>query len=224
MRMAQFPRHCGKENHWKRVCRSKLTKQNPFRNKDNRLQDKPRNKQKQIDAIQTENTDYSGSPATPVVDQLYMYFYTLSINQMSKSNTQAHVQGQVNSSQGAKPLWCKVDTGAEGNVISVDTYKKLHPTIPCNAKGVPVNLTPNTVITAYGGHSVRHFETCVLNLSREHHSKPYVFHVVDTVGPTILGLPTSTDLNLITLNYSTRYLPTKGRRNIQWFSWCDRNR
>jgi hypothetical protein len=89
------------------------------------------------------------------------------------------------------------------NVISVETYKKLHPTVSCNAKGVPVNLTPsNTVITAYGGHSVSHFGTCVLNLSHEHHSKPYVFHVVDTVGPTILGLPTCTDLHLITLNYS----------------------
>ena len=194
---------CGKENHWKRVCRSKVTKKNPFRNKDNRLksQDKQRNKQKQIDAIQTKNSDSSGSPATPVVDQLY--FYTLSINQMSKSNSQALVQVQVNTSQGAKPLWCKVDTGAEGNVISVETYKKLHPTVSCNAKGVPVNLTPsNTVITAYGRHSVSHFGTCVLNLSHEHHSKPYVFHVVDTVGPTILGLPTCTDLHLITLNYS----------------------
>ncbi|CAB4011009.1 Hypothetical predicted protein [Paramuricea clavata] len=127
---------CGKQNHWKRVCRSKLTKKNPFRNKVNRLksQDKLRNKKKQIDAIQ--NADSSGSPATPVVEQLY--FYTLSINQMSKSNTQTLVQVQVNSSQGAKPLWCKVDTGAE----------------------------------------------------------------VDTVGPTMLGLPTCTDLNLITLNYS----------------------
>ncbi|CAB3990866.1 Hypothetical predicted protein [Paramuricea clavata] len=122
---------------------------------------------------------------------------------MSRSNTQALVQVQVNTSQGAKPLWCKVDIGAEDNVISVATYNKLHLTVSCNAKGVPVNLTPsNTVITAYGGHSVSHFGTCVLNLSHEHHSKPYVFHVVDTVGPTILGLPTCTDLNLITLNYS----------------------
>ena len=195
---------CGKENHWKRVCRSKPAKKKIRRpGKEGRVKypERPNGKQKQIGALTTGEMNPSGSLATPALDQLY--FHTLSINEMLNSNTQALVQVQVDSSQGSKPLWCKVDTGAEGNVISVATYKKLHPTSPCNSKGVPMNLTPsNTVITAYGGHSISHFGTCVLSLSHEDHCKPYVFHVVDTVGPTILGLPTCTDLNLITLNYS----------------------
>ena len=194
---------CGKENHWKRACRSKPMKKKQLRYKDDRtkFQGKSNTKPKQIDAITTDNTNTGIPPITPALDQLY--FYSLSINQMSKSNTQALVQVQVDSYHGAEPLWCKIDTGAEGNVIPVEEYKKLHPTSPCNAKGIPINLNPsNTVITAYGGHTVRHFGTCVLNLSHEDHSKPCVFYVVDTVGPTILGLPTCTDLKLITLNYS----------------------
>ena len=126
--------------------------------------DKWRYKQKKIDAIQTEKSDPNGFQATIMVDQLY--FDTLSINQVSKSNTQAVVEVQVSSLQGVTPLWCKVDTGAEGNVIPVETYKKLYPKLSHNAKSIPLNLTPsNTVITAYGGTSVSHFGTCPMGNS-----------------------------------------------------------
>ena len=198
---------CGKENHWQRVCRSKLGKRKHNRPKDahakQKHQDKSKMKEKRIGALTTADINpNTGIPlVTPALDQLY--FHTLSVNQISNSNTQALVQVQVNFDQGTKPLWCKVDTGAEGNVIPIETYKTLSPTVPCDANGIPMNLKPSsTVITAYGGYSIRHYGTCVLNLSHENYSKPSVFHVVDTKGPTILGLPTCTDLDLITLNYS----------------------
>ena len=60
----------------------------------------------------------------------------------------------------------------------------------------------NTIITAFGGHAVGHHGTCALKLVYGDSSKPYPFHVVDADGPTILGLPTCADLNLVDMNFS----------------------
>ena len=97
---------------------------------------------------------------------------------------------------------CKVDTGAEGNVISLSTYKSLFPQSSCNPGGIPTCLSPSsTIITGFGGHVVGHHGTCTLKLAHGGSCKSYPFHVVDADGPTILGLPTCEDLNLITMNF-----------------------
>ena len=101
------------------------------------------------------------------------------------------------------PYCAKFDTGAEGNVIPVNTYKQLYPQSAYSPDGAPLGLCPsNTTITAFDGHTIQHYGTCELNLSHNRHSKPYPFHVVNTTGPTILGLPTCRDMKLVTLNYS----------------------
>jgi hypothetical protein len=69
--------------------------------------------------------------------------------------------------------------------------------------GRPVDLTPsNTNITAFGGHIIEQYGTCMLTLSHKGIDNEYPFHVVNTTGPTILGLPTCSDMKLVTLNYS----------------------
>ena len=137
---------CGKDNHWKRVYRSKPARKKQLRNKDDssKYQGKPHTKPKQIDAIANDSKLAGVPPVTPALDQLY--FHSLSINQLSKSTTQALVQVQVDLCHGAEPLWCKIDTGAEGNVIPVEEYKKLHPTSPSNATGIPTNLIPSNTV------------------------------------------------------------------------------
>ena len=115
---------CSKDNHWKRVCRSKPARKKQLRNKDNssKYLGKPHTKSKRIDAIATDSKPAGVPPITPALDQLY--FRSLSINQLSKGTTQALVQVQVDLCHGAEPLWCKIDTGAEGNVIPVEVYKE----------------------------------------------------------------------------------------------------
>ena len=60
----------------------------------------------------------------------------------------------------------------------------------------------NTTIVAFGGHPVDHHGICHLKLAHGSSCKSYPFLVVDADGPTILGLPTCTDLNLVTMNLS----------------------
>ena len=105
--------------------------------------------------------------------------------------------------QGITALLCKIDTEAEGNVIPVCTYKQLFPLPACGPNGAPPGLaSSDTTITAFGGHSILHYGTCKLHLSHDGHSKPYSFHIVNTNGLTILGLPTCRDMKFVTLNCS----------------------
>lgn len=87
----------------------------------------------------------------------------------------------------------QIDTGAEGNVIPVHVYKRLCPQSSYSPEGAPLGLTPsNTTITAY--HTMAF-------VSAPCHSKSYAFRVVNTVGLTILGLPTCRDMKPVTLNH-----------------------
>jgi len=140
------------------------------------------------------------NPQTSVPDQLY--FHTLTLNQVTKNDTQAFLTVEVVSDHFKKPLLCKVDTGAEGKVISLSTYKSLFPSASCNPGGIPTSFTPSgTIITAFSGHAVGHHGTYLLSLDYGGPCKSCPFHVVDADGPTILGLPTCTDLNLVTMNF-----------------------
>lgn len=183
---------CGKENHWRKVCRSsksdKKGKSKPGRQK---LPKPPKRKsggKKHFHSLEARDQS-EDNPQTSVPDQLY--FHTLTVNQVTKNDTQAFLTVEVVADHCKKPLLCKVDTGAEGNVISLSTYKSLFPNASCNLGGIPTTFTPSsTIITAFGGHAVGHHGTCVLNLDYGGSCKSCPFHVVDADGPTILGLPT----------------------------------
>jgi len=145
-----------------------------------------------------------GNTNTPhKLDNPQLYFHSLYVNSVSENDTQALMQLQVDLGQTTTPLLCKIDTaGAEGNVIPVDVYKRLCPQSSYSPGGAPLGLTPsNTTITAFGGHTIPHYGICELTLSHHGYSKLYAFHVVNTVGPTILGLPTCHDMKLVTLKH-----------------------
>ena len=93
-------------------------------------------------------------PDVPDIPQLY--FNTLSIDNIAKNDAQAMFKVHVDCGSHKTPLLCKIDTGAEGNVIPVSVYKRLYPQSPCNSTGVPLDLTPSTTrITAFGGHTMQ---------------------------------------------------------------------
>ena len=191
--------NCGKFNHWRKVCRSGKSKGlQRVKHTQELRKGKPGSEGIHSIAEKTSKTD--------VPDMPQLYFNTIYINNIEKNGTQAMLKVQVDSGQHKTPLLCKIDTGAEGNVIPVSTYKRLCPLSPCDSTGVPLDLTPSTTrITAFGGHPIEHYGTCKLTLSYDGHSNLYSFHVVNTAGPTILGLPTCTNMKLITLNYSLQH-------------------
>ena len=113
----------------------------------------------------------------------------------NNDDTQALVQLKIQSPQCTNQLICKLDTGSEGNIIPLTTYKTMSPHCNVTQDGIPTNLhRSNMRITAYGGHTVTHYGTCELQITRNE-SVLSTFHVVKSNGPTIIGLPHLCDLS-----------------------------
>ena len=88
----------------------------------------------QLSKVLSENT------STPhMLDTPQLYFHPLYINSVSENDTQALLQLQVNSGQVTAPLLCKIDTGAEGNVIPVDVYNHLYPQSSYSPESAPLD-------------------------------------------------------------------------------------
>ena len=189
---------CGKPNHWKRFCRAD-TKSG-----------RPKSTHPASQGVHTlENTEDGDN-------QDDLYFRDLEINTLAEDggegSTQALVQLTLQSSQCARKLTCKLDTGVEGNVIPLATYKMMLPRAKFNQDGTPKDLrTSNMRITAYGGHTVTQYGKCELHVAHQGKPRPYTFHVVKSSGPIILGLPTCRALGLVTLNYALTMGSQKGR-------------
>ena len=137
------------------------------------------------------------SPETSFSEQ--MYSHILSANQFTKSETQALLKVEVASDHNKKPLLCKVDSGAERNMIFPSIYKSLFP----NSSWTPSSVAPSiTIITALGGHAVGYHGTCVLKLDDTGSCTSYPFRAVDGNEPNVLNLSICTDVNLVTMNSS----------------------
>lgn len=69
---------------------------------------------------------------------------------VKSDNKRAFVNINVKSNELNKMISCKIDTGADGNLMALEVYKGLVPTARCS-KGIPACLKPsNTKISAYG--------------------------------------------------------------------------
>ena len=91
----------------------------------------------------------------------------------------------------------------QNSVKALPLYKSLFPNASCNPSSIPASFTPSsTIITAFDGHAVGYHGTCVPDLDYGGSRKSCPFHVGVSDGPTILGLPTCTDLNVVTMNFS----------------------
>jgi hypothetical protein len=201
-------RKCHKLHHWERVCRSKKPNTSKEQSKG---QGKGQSKKpyRKIHSISEETTSVSDE-----VPQLY--FHTITASNSTTNSTQAFVNLKIDSGQTTKNIECKIDTGAEGNVIPLNIYAQLFPNASYNSSGQPKDLTPsNTNITAFGGHAIKHYGICSLTLSYSGSSNQFPFHVVNTTGPVILGLPTCTDMNLVTLNYTITTQSPNEQVNLQ---------
>ena len=67
----------------------------------------------------------------------------------------------------------------------------------------PGSLSSSDVtLTAYGGSQIKHHGTVTIPCSYKGEHARISSYVTDTPGPAIIGLPTSTVLKLVTLNFS----------------------
>jgi len=171
----QVCKACGKEGHWAKLCRSSR-RRSPSRgahgHRSNFVPASSTAPSSAVHAVQ-ENLEsmfvgYLCIDACEEVSQS-CWWKLFSINHTS--------------------VRCKLDTGAEANVMSRAAFESLMQ---------PATLRPATsVLTAYGNTKLRPLG--VASLTLEHAGKPWPvdFFVVDVPAPTIVGLPTCTMLDVV---------------------------
>ncbi len=102
---------CGNWNHWSQVCRS--TQKTKTSSRQAKRAGQEHKQRQEINALDTtEPDDDAPTGATPGTSQLY--FPSLCIDSLSKTDTQAVLRIQVKSGQCVTSLLCKIDTELKG--------------------------------------------------------------------------------------------------------------
>ena len=177
--------YCKKLNHFAEVCQSKARRQ-------------------RIHTIED-----SGNSAAPTSFESIV-FESVTIANFTRgtpesSGDEVFVPIQVNLAQSNKrktTLRAKLDTGAQGNILPMRLYREMYPhQVDKNGNLNPNALLPsNVVLTAYGGSQIKHHGIVTIPCTYGKENTLAPFYVTDIPGPAIIGLPTSTDLNLVQFN------------------------
>jgi len=121
------------------------------------------------------------------------------------SRDEVFVSIQVNLAQSnnrKSTLRAKLDTGVQGNILPMRLYREMYPhQVDNNGKLKPnALLSSNVVLTTYEGLQIKHHGIVTIPCTYGKESTLAPFYVSDIPGPAIIGLPTSTDLNLLQFN------------------------
>ena len=205
--------HCHKIGHWAKLCRGKS---NVSSCQSSRGYKEGRGSFNTRDRRSGQNR-HSYTPKRHVhsleSDTLTGDFESLTFNSVSddcfyndnhRSRTEAYATIQIQPYRDRHTnLRGKADTGAQGNILPLRTFKNLYPT-HVDQRGLPTNPKPcRTTLTVYNGTEITQYG--VLSIPSRYKDdkwKGTTFYVADTNGPVIFGLPTCIELGLVTMHYS----------------------
>jgi transposase InsO family protein len=141
-------------------------------------------------------------------DEEDVYLYAI---ETDEAPSQALVDVKIQSENCSRDLTCKIDTGAEANVMPISTLETILPDARHQIKPTQVR------IVAYGNNTISQLGVTSLRVTSAHAVKDCEFFITETSGPIILGLETCTDLKLVTINNEVKKRPlgdTKLRQKI----------
>nr|XP_006823887.1 PREDICTED: uncharacterized protein LOC102805367 [Saccoglossus kowalevskii] len=174
---------CGKMNHWQSVCKSSKKIQNRPTQRRNR---------QQIHDI-GYNTDMTEEE-------------TLTIGTIHANDNREEVYTllQIERAELTQKinLKCKVDTGAQSNVLPLRLFRNIFPD-KIDSKGNPKPNAlqgTNMILSAYGGSQIKQLGTITIPCQHRGRKINCIFYVTDATGPAILGLKACRALNLISLH------------------------
>ena len=137
----------------------------------------------------------------------HLSFSEISVHSVMQ-DTRDEVYAKINIKLPEKPnvsadLQVKVDTGAKGNILPRRIYQRMcQSKVDCHGMPIPGYLEQrNVILSAYNGTPIKHYG--VVRLPCNYSSSDWStteFYIAETTGPAILGLPSSRELKLITLN------------------------
>lgn len=189
--------NCGKQNHFSTVCRAKNANVNAG-----------------VNALQGDQSSDTSSEYSDLSDKFYLGTIEVEHNDTVDNQVNSMEKKEkilVNMKVTAKPhhkrttpVVCKVDTGAEVNVISKYDYDR----IITNPKERDISTTQYK-ITAYGGQEIKTLGTCKLYLHHRNSVREVEFSITQVPGPAMLGCKTCVDLDLVKVNCGLERLETR---------------
>ena len=202
---------CGKQGHWSKVCRTTSHPGNPgtrsqprsrgrdktpssrgrYRHYDNKQQAPRQNKQghgiHEFSGIQDVSDDFES--------------LTFDTVDTKNNRTEAYAQVTTRINHKNATLKGKADTGAQGNVLPLRTYRNMFPN-NLDKNQLPLGTKKSNVkLTAYNGTRIR--QHGVITLPCRYRDGKWIktdFFIADTPGPIIFGLQTCVDLHLVEMN------------------------
>ena len=112
-------------------------------------------------------------------------FFVGALDDNDKSSNEWNIELEINNTN----VSFKIDTGAQVNVLSVQTIKSLQK---------PAKIHPTDIkLTAYNGSAIDVLGKCITRVTKKGRSYPVQFIVSKNHTTPILGLKTCTDMNLI---------------------------
>ena len=94
----------------------------------------------------------------------------------------------------------KVDTGAEGNILPLRTFRKMFPRY-ISDEGYPLKTTPSSAsLTDYNSHEIAQYGTITMQCTYRDRQHWEQFFVAEATGPVIFGLQTCERLGLVQMN------------------------
>ena len=197
---------CGKQNHWSTVCRTKDPnyKRRPKGDQGHRVRTQQRQHQQQsrqsrsVHEMTQEDDEFS-----PLTINSLRIGAISSETEDTRTEAITYLQTKLEKQKMLVNLRVKVDTGAQGNTLSLRMFKQMFPK-SLTPEGLPKANSishSNMVLTAYNGTTIRQYG-CV-ELPCRFGSGSWArakFYVVDSTGPAIIGLPSSRQLNMVTLH------------------------
>lgn len=188
---------CHKTGHYGKVCRSfrKQPQKQPH-NVHHQRNTKQANYKQNVNSVDCNAIEHLPGD----FDNLMFSTIAIDYNNIDQSTAYATLCIEPYSNRTTN-LRGKVDTGAEGNILPLRTYRQLFPAY-VDKQGLPTKATPSDVVmSAYGGATIPQHGTinipCRYRDSQWHNT---TFYISDTNGPVIFGLPVCNALGLVKLN------------------------
>ena len=143
---------CGKDNHFKAVCKSEKCNFSTSRSRPKK------GKGKKFHEINEQKDEVMDNLADQVQSLFYHDFRFNSVN------TRMHTLIECQTPEGKKSLQTfKIDTGADGNLMPISIFLKLFPKISLETLGRTINK--GIMLFAYNNTQIKQYGTCSVKLS-----------------------------------------------------------
>ena len=233
---------CGKLGHWAPKCRSDPHGEQRVSHDQRREQRGPHDqRRRQRSPSQREQrTSARGrhrrgrSPTPPPrevdyiqseeelaqFDELTFHNIKVSIDTITSPAKEFYTTLHIKRPRSVSNLVLKLDTGSEGNVMPLRTFRRMWPA-KLGTEGFPrreyVTNVP-TRLKAYNGTEITNYGAIDVDISEPNKQKQWSrsrFFIVESDGPVILGLPTMQKMNLVTFHCAASTKCHQSIDNIQ---------